>query len=101
MAYAKHRVSKNQHECKPMKPTGLMRKAAVGESVKYRKQAIYMPVGSFFAVFLPTRHKAKTKYCTADAIECAGTDENRDCATPAPQPVTLTGIKIDGRVQAP
>ena len=48
-------------------------------------------VGNFFAVFAyPIQ--AKTKYCTADAVECAGTDENRDCAAPAPQPVTLTGI---------
>lgn len=51
MAYAKHRVSKNQHECKPMKPTGLMRKAAVGESVKYRKQADASACGGSFCYF--------------------------------------------------
>ena len=51
-------------------------------------------------LFSFTQYECKTRYCAADAVECAGTDETRDCATPAPQPATLTGIKIDGRVQA-
>ena len=49
--HAKHRVSKNQYECKPMKPTGQMRKAAVGESVKYRKQVDASACGGSFCYF--------------------------------------------------
>ena len=45
-------------------------------------------------LFSFTQYECKTRYCAADAVECAGTDENRDCATPAPQPATLTGIQI-------
>lgn len=51
-------------------------------------------------LFSFTQYECKTRYCAADAVECAGTDEICDCAAPAPQPATLTGIKIDGRVQA-